>query len=203
MRGETTVFVVDDDASVLRATTRALVAARWQVEAFSSAQSLLQRPVYEGAGCVVADLRMPGMDGLELQRALAKRGYSMPVIFLSGYGDVPTTVRAMKAGAVDFLTKPVLMDDLLHSIEVAVARHREILADLLEARECKNRWLGLTPREREVALLVARGMLNKVIAAELGAAEATIKIHRGRVMQKLGASSVPDLLQTLSRIEVV
>ncbi len=180
--------------------TRGLVAADWRVEAFSSAYFLLQRSRYDGLGCVVADLRMPGMDGLELQEAIVGRGCFMPIIFLTGYGDIPTTVRAMKAGAVDFLTKPVSMTDLLRSIESAIEKHREILADRSEAHASTERWNALTPREKEVALLVSRGLANKVIAEELGAAEATIKIHRGRAMQKLGADSVPHLLQTLSRI---
>jgi FixJ family two-component response regulator len=202
LKDEAKVFIVDDDPSILRSMTRALVAAEWRVEAFSSAAAFLARSFYDGIGCVIADLRMPGMDGLELQNAFIISGYSMPLIFLSAYGDVPTTVKAMKAGAVDFLTKPVPMAGLLQSVEMAVARHREILANRSENEKRRHRWLALTPREKEVALLVGRGLMNKVIAAELGAAEATIKIHRGRAMQKLGAASVPDLLQVLAGIGI-
>lgn len=194
------VFVVDDDPSVLRALDRTLRASGLTVEVFSSPDAFLARPRYRGPACLITDLRMPGMSGLELQQILNHSGYKLPVIFISGHGDIPTTVRAVKAGAVDFLTKPFVRDQLLASVESAIRYHRGVLAEEQLLEERRARFGLLTPREQEVCLLVGRGLLNKQIAAELGAAEKTIKVHRARVMSKLGVGSVAQLVDLLREI---
>jgi len=198
---ERTVFVVDDDPSVLRSLERLLRAAGYAVEAHASPQVFLERAPMDRPGCVVVDLRMPGLGGLDLQEELARRGFPLPLIFLTGHGDVPSSVRAMKAGAIDFLSKPCDDTDLLAAVERALARDAEARAARAEKEAIRARFDALTPREREVCLLVARGLLNKQIAAELGAAEKTIKVHRGRVMAKLGAESVADLVRLVDRLQ--
>ncbi|WP_276605278.1 response regulator transcription factor [Polyangium jinanense] len=197
---ERTVFVVDDDPSVLRGLERLLRSAGYAVEAHASARAFLERAPADRPGCVVVDLRMPEIGGLDLQEELARRGFPLPLIFLTGHGDVPSSVRAMKGGAIDFLSKPCDDTDLLAAVERALARDAEARAARVEKEAVRARFAALTPREREVALLVAQGLLNKQIAAELGAAEKTIKVHRGRVMEKLGAESLADLVRLVDRI---
>src|SRR5262245_15179247 len=196
------VFAVDDDPLVLRAIERMLRSHRIAVEGFTSPADFLARPAYDGVGCVLLDLKMPGMTGLDVQNALIGKGISMPIIFLSAQSDIPSTVRAMRGGAVDFLEKPVDEDQLLAALERArqecVAmrqqQQRQLDADVRLAR--------LTKREREVCDLVAAGLLNKQIAHELGMSEKTVKVHRGRVTRKLDVDSVAALVRLLSSREV-
>jgi FixJ family two-component response regulator len=201
MRDTTTVFLVDDDPSILRATARGLQTAGYHVEAFLSPALFLARPPYDGIGCLIVDFRMSEMNGLELQNAVKRTGSTLPVIFLTGHGDIPTTVRALKAGAVDFLTKPYALDQLLTTVSRAVARHREILTASEKTAEMRIRLQSLTARELEVCRLVGQGLLNKQIAGDLGTAEGTIKIHRRRVMEKLGVESVAELVRFLDRVD--
>jgi FixJ family two-component response regulator len=193
--GNFTVFLVDDDPGVLKALSRLLRARGFEVQAFTSPQAFLASHEASIPGCAVFDVSMPGLDGLELQQALSAGGSQRPVIFLTGKGDIPTSVRAMKAGAIDFLTKPVNDDDLLAAIsraekEDAVTRRANAELDSINAR-----FAILTPREREVMTHVIAGRLNKQIAGDLGTVEKTIKVHRGRVMEKLGVRSVADLVR--------
>ncbi len=201
MQTESTVFVVDDDPSVLRSLERLLRSVGYQVEAHASPRAFLERAPAEGPGCVVVDLRMPELGGLDLQEALAQRGFRLPLIFLTGHGDVPSSVRAMKGGAIDFLLKPCDDTDLLAAVERALAREAATRAERAEVEASRALFEALTPREREVCLLVARGLLNKQIAAELGTAEKTVKVHRGRVMEKLGVETVADLVRLVDRIQ--
>ena len=194
------VAIIDDDASVRRALARRLRTAGYDVETFESAQDFLARAESLPVGCIVTDLRMPGMSGLDLQTSLARAGRDMPMIFISGHGDVPSSVQAMRRGAVHFLGKPVGEDDILGAIAEALgiaAQRRETKAADGAVRRAYE---TLTPREREVFVLVVEGLANKVIADRLGAAEKTIKIHRGRVMDKMGAKSVADLVRMASRL---
>jgi FixJ family two-component response regulator len=190
-----TVYLVDDDASVVRALSRLLLAKGMNARAFTSAEDFLHNHDPDIPGCAVFDVSMPGLDGLSLHRALAAGGAERPVIFLTGRGDIPTTVRALKAGAVDFLTKPVGEMELLDAIaraKIEDAKARQLRADLAAVRKKIS---TLSPRELEVLARVVAGRLNKQIADELGTAEKTIKVHRGRVMAKLGVRTVPDLVR--------
>ena len=193
-RTDGTIFVVDDDASVRKGLTRLLRSAGWDAEAFATAQEFLTRPAYGGVGCVVLDVRMPGMRGPELRDQLAARKISLPVIFLTGHGDIPTGVDAMKKGAVDFLEKPVDSRALLEAIQRAVERHRTQRAQVREMEKIHERVVRLSDREREVMEYVIAGCLNKHIADAMGIAEKTVKVHRGRVMQKMEANSVAELV---------
>jgi RNA polymerase sigma factor (sigma-70 family) len=188
-----TVFVVDDDASMLRALTRLLTLAGYTVQAFASAQELLTQHQPSHRGCVIADLRMPRMSGLELQAALGRSGNALPVIFLTAHGDIPTSVHAMKGGAEDFLTKPVQKEKLLEAVQRALAHDAAASEQNARRRELQRQFDLLTPREREVLTLVIAGKLNKEIAAELGAAESTIKVHRASIMEKLSVNSPAEL----------
>ena len=193
------VYVVDDEPAVRKGLWRLLRSAGYEVSTFASAEDFLQGLEPEAAGCAILDVAMPGLDGLALQRTLADRGAALPVLFLTGRGDVPASVKAMKAGATDFLTKPVDEDVLLEALRRALERgkaERESRRRLVEARE---RLEALTPREREVLEGVVAGRLNKQIAGDLGIAEKTVKVHRGRVMEKLGASSVAELVRLADR----
>jgi FixJ family two-component response regulator len=190
-----TIFLVDDDAGLLKALSRLLRARGYEVEPFTSPQAFLADHDASIPGCAVFDVSMPGLDGLQLQQALTAGGSQRPVIFLTGKGDIPTSVRAMRAGAIDFLTKPINDADLLAAIaraekEDAAARHANAERDSINAR-----FAILTPREREVMIHVIAGRLNKQIAGDLGTVEKTIKVHRGRVMEKLGVRSVADLVR--------
>lgn len=186
------VYVVDDDPSFSRALSRRLEAEGFQVVAFDSAEAFLSA-LTDGPGCVVLDLRMPGAGGLDVQEALARRPDPLPVVFLTGHGDVHSSVRAMKAGAVDFLTKPVTGDELVEAVRRAIAVDESARASRRQVRDLRARYERLTPREREVFALVARGLLTKQIAGELGTAERTVKAHRARVMEKMGVQSVAEL----------
>lgn len=196
-----TVFVVDDDPSIRRGLGRLVRSAGLAVETFAAASEFLQRPPHAAPGCVLIDLRMPDMNGLELQHTIAAAGHDMPVIFISGNGDIPTTVKAMKAGAFDFLTKPFDEERLLDAIRRALERDGQLRAQREERRKWQTRYNELTPREREVCDLVAGGMLNKQIAFKLGTTEKTIKVHRSRVMEKLVVRSVAELVRLVDRLK--
>ena len=189
------VFVVDDDASMRTGLSRLLCSAGYQCEAFESAEAFLRRERHPGLGCLVLDLRMPQMTGLELQERLGRLGYHLPIIFLTGHGDIPHSVQAVKHGAVNFLTKPVDEEALLPSIKEALARSRQLLAAANEETAILQRTETLSPREFEVMQRVIAGALNKQIAAHLGIAEKTVKIHRGQVMEKMGVHSVAELVR--------
>jgi FixJ family two-component response regulator len=196
------IAVIDDDLSIRRSMLRMLATAGFDVVVFASAAEFLAAQDLERISCVVSDLRMPGMDGLAVQQALLPRLPHLSMVFITGDGDVPTTVTAMKAGAVDFLEKPVRSKVLLDAINRAAERSRKLLAESTELEETKIRYERLTAREREVFALVAAGLLNKQIAAELGAAEKTIKQHRGRVMNKMEAESLAELVLMAERLGV-
>ena len=191
----TTVFIIDDDPSARRGLSRMVRAAGMTVEEYGSALEFLERKHYDGYGCIILDVKMPEMNGLELQEELVKADYSMPIIFISGHGDVPMTARAMKKGAVDFLTKPVDRDHLLKVINESLARDRESLKAFSNKTKVRKRLATLSPREYEVMTFVIVCMLNKQIAYELGIVEDTVKIHRGRMMKKMNAASVPELVR--------
>jgi FixJ family two-component response regulator len=188
-----TVFVVDDDPSVERALGRLFTSVGIAVKTFSSAQALLSYRLPPQPGCLVTDVRMPGLSGLELQGALATSGVDLPIVFITGHGDIPMSVRAMKAGAVDFLTKPVCEQELLDAVHRAIERHRLLLKERAERDESRRRLASLTPREMQVIQHVLAGYINKEIACLLGVAEKTIKVHRARGMEKLQAETVADL----------
>jgi len=190
-----TVCVVDDDENVRKALARLIRSAGMTARTFPTAEAFLAGNHVVPAFCLVLDVRLPGLNGLQLQEALNRRGYPLAIIFITGHGDVPTSVRAMKAGAVDFLQKPFTGHELLDAIRRAVGRTRDAVAKYAETAEIQRRYDTLTPREREVFSLVVTGLLNKQVAGELGAAEKTIKIHRGRVMAKMQAPSVADLVR--------
>jgi len=193
------IYLVDDDPAVLKALSRLLRSGGYEPAAFSSAREFMQAYQPGTPGCLVLDISMPGMTGMDLQRWLMEKHNPLPVIFLTGRGDIPTSVRAMKKGAVDFLTKPVNDTDLLRAIEEAVKRDREIRSARAEASAIQARLATLTPREREVLEQVVSGRLNKQIAAELGTVEKTIKVHRARVMEKMGVESLAALARVAER----
>lgn len=193
--GETTVFVVDDDPSVRRSLRRLFRSAGYAVEEFVSAAEFLERESPSGIGCLVLDVRMPNMTGTELFDRLVRSGFSLPAVFLTAYGDVPTSVHAMKEGAVDFLLKPVDDETLLRAVREAVGRHAAIRALQDKRAAAHSRLSRLSAREREVMERVARGLANKVIASDLGIAEKTVKVHRHRVMEKTGTRSVAELVR--------
>ena len=191
------VFAVDDDPLVLRALERMLRSNDISVETFTSPDSFLERPSYDGIGCLLLDLRMPGLNGLEVQSALTRKGISMPIVFLSARSDVPSTARAMREGAVDFLEKPIDEPQLMAALERARLKAIALREQQVRERDAEERLARLTKREREVCDLVASGMLNKQIAFELGMSEKTVKVHRGRVTRKLDVDSVPALVRLL------
>jgi FixJ family two-component response regulator len=194
-----TVFVVDDDASVRKATSRLLGAAGFIVVAFASAEEFLAQYDPQKLGCLVLDLAMPKLDGLQLQDLLAKAGSLLPIIFLTGHGSISKSVQAMKRGASDFLTKPVNDDDLVAAVYVAIQKDRVSRQEQAELSEIRARFETLTPRERDVLEYVIAGKLNKEIAGELGAAEPTVKIHRAHMMQKMKAHSLAELVRLTER----
>jgi FixJ family two-component response regulator len=196
------VFIVDDDASVRSALESLIESAGWVPETFASAQEFLRRPRIAAPSCLVLDMSLPDINGLELQRRVATDRTDMPIIFISGYGDVPMTVRAMKAGAVEFLMKPFKDDVLLAAIRGAIERSLTALRDESEAQVLRSRSASLTPREREVMALVVSGLLNKQVGGELGISEITVKAHRGQVMRKMKAESLPALVTMALRLGV-
>ena len=195
-----TVFLVDDDSSVRRALARLIKAAGYQLQTFTSAREFLDSKLHDdGPACLVLDVRMPGLSGLDLQRELQTANATLPIIFITGYGDIPMSVKAMKEGAVDFLPKPVRDVELLRAIEQALARAVRERAYREELEDIQSRLEKLTAREREVMNLVVRGLLNKQIAVALGTVEKTIKVHRARVMQKMQVDSVAELVRIVER----
>jgi len=197
---EATVYIVDDDAGIGRALCRLVRAIGLDAVAFSSAQAFLDHPRSTGPACLVLDVRMPGLGGLDLQARLEEARHTLPIVFITGHGSVPTSVRAMKGGAVDFLQKPFNEDELIAAVQRALTLSRQAHSVATARAEIDRRLRTLTPREREVMALVVKGLLNKQIAGELGAAEKTVKVHRGRVMHKMQADSVADLVHMAERI---
>jgi len=189
------VFVIDDDESMRRALTNLFESVGLRVEVFGSAPELLQGSLPDVASCLVLDVRLPGVSGLDFQTELAKANIHIPIIFMTGHGDIPMSVRAMKAGAMDFLTKPFRQQEMLDAVSMAIERDRQRRKDEKVVSSARALFGTLTPREREVLSLVAAGLLNKQIAAEIGVAEITVKIHRGHIMKKMGTRSVADLVR--------
>jgi FixJ family two-component response regulator len=195
-----TVFVVDDDPHVLKALTRLLASDGWATQSYRSAKDYLAQRSEAVPGCLILDLLMPEMTGLDLQQELARLGQARPIVFLSGKGDIPASVRAMKSGAVDFLTKPVESKALLDAVHRAMARDASERAIASQIRDVRERFSTLTAREREVLDGVAAGLLNKQIAADLGIVEKTVKVHRARAMAKMGARSVAELVRMVAAV---
>ncbi len=199
---DVTVFVVDDDVSVRKSVARLIESVGLKVETFASAREYLKQDPCEGPACLVLDVRMPEMSGLDLQDELTSAGLSMPIIFITGHGNVPMSVKAVKAGAVDFIEKPFDDQTLLDAINEAIKRDRKSKLDQAEINEIQKRVDSLTKREKEVFALVVQGLLNKQIAFELGTSEKTVKVHRGRVMEKMQAESLADLVRMAERIGI-
>jgi len=196
------VFVIDDDASIREAISRLLHAIGLTVRTFGSAREFLQHRLPDIPACLVLDVRLPGLSGLDLQREMVERGIHVPVIFITGHGDIPMSVQAMKAGAVEFLTKPFRDQDLLDAVRSGIQRDRKGRKERAEVAKLREDLGQLTSREREVMSLVVAGFLNKQIALRLGASEKTIKIHRGRVMQKMRADSLADLVKMSQKLGI-
>ena len=197
---EPIVFLVDDDQLFRRSTERLIRTAGLNVQPFSSARDFLKSPRPEGPACLVLDVRMPGLSGMDLQRELVQSGFRIPIIFITGHGDIPMSVRAMKAGAVEFLTKPYRSRALLDAIHAAIERDQSAHKERSETGELHQRYEQLTPREREVLPLVAAGLLNKQVAGELATTERTIKFHRAHIMQKMRADSLADLIRMVEKL---
>ena len=196
------VFIVDDDPSIRKALGRLLRSLGFQVETFPSAQKFLEHELPDAPGCLVLDVRMPGLDGLELQRSLSEAHVTLPIIFITGHGDIPMTVRAMKAGAVEFLPKPFREQDLLDALNLALDRDRTARKQRAELAVLRARYDSLTPREQQVMGLLVSGLLNKEIAATLGVSEVTIKVHRGQIMQKMQAGSLATVVRMAERLGI-
>jgi FixJ family two-component response regulator len=194
------VFIVDDDVSVRESLELLVRHENWKPETFASAQGFLNYPTTPVPSCLVLDLSLPDLNGLELQKQLAVEHIDMPIIFITGYGDVPKSVQAMKAGALEFLTKPLNTDALVSAIRNALQRSRLSLAEDAEMQELRDRYASLTPREQQVMALVVSGLLNKQVGGELGISEITVKAHRGRVMQKMKAKSIAELVKIAANL---
>lgn len=194
------IFVVDDDISVRESLDELFHCEGWQSETFASAQEFLDRPRAPVPSCLILDVSLPGLNGLDLQHRIAVERTDMPIIFITGHGDVPMTVRAMKAGAVEFFTKPFSTDVLVSAVRHALERSRLVLGHEMEMQALRDRYASLTPRERQVMSLVVNGLLNKQVGGELSISEITVKAHRGKVMRKMKAESLPDLVKMSERI---
>ena len=192
---DATVFVVDDDTSVRTALKRLIQSLGLKVETFDSAQAFLEHGPHDGPACLILDVRMPGMSGIELQQQLTKAGLGMPIIFITGHGNIPMSVQAMKAGAVDFIEKPFEDQKLIDAINLAIKKNKKFRTEHADIKNLQRRVDSLTPREHEVFILVVSGMLNKQIAFDLGLSEKTVKVHRARVMDKMKAKSLADLVR--------
>jgi FixJ family two-component response regulator len=199
---EPIVFVVDDDESVREALASLVRSAGMRVEVFASAQAFLGRPPADAPGCLVLDVRLQGDSGLDLQRRLTELNTQIPIVFITGHGDVPTSVTAMKAGAVEFLLKPLADVDVLEAIDRAIARHRVIRVVEAEMADLQARYGSLTAREREVMQWVVKGLLNKQVAGELGLSEITVKVHRAQVMRKMMVGSLADLVRLAEKLGI-
>ena len=200
---DSVVFVVDDDPSVREAIKSLIKSVGLRVETFETAQQFLGSKRPEVPGCVVLDVRLPGLSGLDLQRRTGDAGIEIPIVFITGHGDIPMSVRAMKAGAVEFLTKPFRDQDLLDAIQQALERDGKARDQRAALEELRSRFASLTSREREVMKRVVAGLLNKQIGAELGTSETTVKIHRHQVMEKMGAGSLPELVRMADKLGIV
>jgi FixJ family two-component response regulator len=201
-RPEATVFVIDDDVSVRESLEGLIAVAGWPVATFASAQAFLDRARAPGPGCLVLDVSLPDLSGLELQERLASDEIELPIIFITGYGDVPMSVRAMKAGAVEFLTKPIDDDALLRAIDDAIGKCRSVFDGQVNLQTLRGDYASLSKREREVMALVTSGFLNKQVAGKLGISIITVKAHRGHLMRKMKAQSFADLVNMAARLDV-